>query len=351
MAKERECDRYPLRYGGPIVPERAGYTDSATLLEAWNGGRFARSWWIAGGIVSGQLLAKEGRGVWKNSDRLITEEPQKLFPALERAGVKHPSSFSDAFHQAAPYRPLIKRTWNGLYDFWRGGPWSEARKVGIFPGRWYRYDLRSAYRWAAYQGLPDPETWVARRRYVDGPGLWVGEFTGNVSGLPMCYREGGAQVVSSEDLELYRVPFKVWRGMTWERNIDPAYVERTLDKLPCGKESGRGFWGRWIARTAVKCRTANGESELKQGLFNNFPWGFLIMHRVRGRVWEAGADAAHVHVDEVVVPHEIDTGPDRLGAWREKEVFDRGIVVYRTGYWGCLGGKVAMQTGVKRDAA
>lgn len=341
----------PLLYGGDIRPGRHGYTDAERLQAAFRGGLFSQSWWLGPQIVSGQVRGDAGGGVWKRTDRLQTDAPGLLLPRLERAGARHPSSYTDAFHQIAPRVPLVKFSRNGLFNWWSGGAWSEARQVGIFPGTWYRYDLRSAYRWAASLGLPDMTTGQSRRRWTDRPGLWVGEFRGDTRHLPPVYRAGGLVVASAEDLDAWRVPFTARRGFTWERTLPSDWVDRTLDKLPCAKESGRTFWGRWIGKTPLTIKSSKGAREMPRNIFANFVWGWMIVHRVRLRVWQYAAEAVHVHVDEIVVPHAIDTGPDVPGAWREKAVYPDGVNVIRTGHWGPRVGPATMQTGVKRHVA
>lgn len=342
----------PLVYGDRITPGRNGYASADALREAEQEGRTSQSWWLGPEIVSCQIAARLGGGIWKRRDKIETEDAATLLPRLERAGVRHPSSWTDCYHQIAPSVPLVIRTWNGLLDWWRGAPWSEARRIGIFGGRWYRYDLRQAYRWAATLGLPDTTTLHAHRRYQDTAGLWQGNFRGDTSALPTVLRDAtGPVLVSSEDLEIYRIPFRVTRGVTWDRAHPADFVERTLARLPCPREAGRTFWGRWIARTPLTIKTANGAREMPRNIFANFAWGHLIMHRVRARVWQAAANAAHIHVDEIVVPEPMDCGPDVLGAWREKAVYEQGIVVYRTGHWGGLRERATMQTGVRRGIA
>lgn len=341
----------PLQYAAPVTAQARGYASDGDLISAYRKGRFARSWWLGPRLVSGQLASAEGAGLWKTVERLPTTAPDTLFPALEAAGVHHPASYADAYHQLAPkveWRPAI---YNRIFEGWSGGPWSEARRVGEFRGRWYRYDLRQAYRWAATLGLPEPSTYRLRPRYVDAPGLWLAELKAPRPDLPNCFHGVTPVVVSTEEIEVYGLRVKVWRGVTWERVTGPEYVERTLERLPCPREAGRAFWGRWIARDPLVVRTAAKEWQLTTNPWRHFIWGWLIVGRVRLRVWQAAPEAAHVYVDEIVVPHQLPLTEDRLGAWRPKSEYPDGITVHRTGHFGPRRGTPSMQTGEPRNAA
>jgi len=339
-----------LLYGREVVKGRAGYADGDALFAAYKAGRLARSWWLGPRLVSGQATATEGKGLWKAVERLPTDVPETLLPALERAGVKHPASFADCYHQLAPPTRILRATYNRLFEWWPGGPWSEARLPGAHRGAWYRYDLRQAYRWAATVGLPMTDTLQVERRLSDRPGLWVGHITSDTAHLPSVFRSTDPVVMSTEEIAGYKVTFRVWRGVTWRRTHDERYVERTLAKLPCPNEAGRAYWGRWIAKDPLIVKTAAREWSLKINPFRNYIWGWLIVGRVRLRVWEAAGDAAHVYVDEIVVPHKMPATADTLGSWRPKAEYPDGITVYRTGHWGPTRGAPAMQTGEQRHA-
>lgn len=339
-----------LVYGRKVIPGRAGYADGDALMDAYTAGKFSRSWWLGPRLVSGQMIAAEGAGMWKAADRLPTEVPDELLPALAAVGVKHPASFADCYHQLAPRTRILRATYSRLFEWWPGGPWAEAKLPGVHRGHWYRYDLRQAYRWAATLGLPDPETFAVTRTYRGQPGLWVGEIEGNTAQLPAVFRATGPVVLSTEEIETYQLRVKIYRGVTWRRTLASDYVERTLARLPCPNEAGRAYWGRWIARDPLIVKTAAREWSLRINPFRNFIWGWLIVGRVRLRVWEMAANAAHVYVDEIVVPEPLDVGPDELGSWRPKAEYPDGITVHRTGHWGPREGPEAMHTGGERHA-
>jgi len=170
--------------------------------------------------------------------------------------------------------------------------------------------------------------------------------------LPSLLGGAGPIVISSEELRLYGIqPEHIYRGVSWTQTYPANYVEQTLTQLPCAKEAGRAYWGRWICRDKLTCRSQEKKWYLSNNVAN-FVWGWLIVGRVRSRVWQASQHACHVYVDEVLVPHELPTGDD-LGDWKLKETYN-GIDVRRTGWYGTPAGSTVMQTGVafsRRDYA
>lgn len=342
-----------LAYADDVLPHAAGYAPTSALVTAWRSARAVRVWRLGARIVSLQLSKQEGGGIWKARERFHMQDPYGMLDALERVGVYHPSSYADCYHKLAPSTRIIPWTFNGMFLFWRGGPWEEARQKGSYGGDWWRYDLISAYRWAATLGLPNPESYraIEHSTRANKPGLWIFEPSTRTQArndLPAVYRGKDIFVASTEDIDGYRMTGKILRGVTWDTMHPGTYVDDTLNKLPCGKQSARAYWGRWVARDRLAVWTAKREWQLKS-FAANFVWGWLIVGRVRMRVWEQSAKAAHVYVDEVVVPHTIDTG-NRPGHWHLKEHYPDGIDVHRTGHYGARNSQPAMQTGVKKIA-
>jgi hypothetical protein len=336
-----------LAYAETVLSGQAGYAPTAALLEAWTAGRCSRVWRLGPRIVSVQLRKAEGGGIWKARERLPLTHPGPMLDTLEAAGIKHPSSFADCYHQLAEPVRHLPWTYNGMLHWWPGGPWEEARRTGEHRGNWFRYDLVSAYRWAATLGLPDPATYRVETRASSRPGIWIFQPSKAREDLPAIYRQSRYVVISTEEIDAYKLTGQIIRGITWEKTLPPDYVERTLGKLPCHKEAGRAYWGRWVARDRLTCMTAEKEWSLPN-MGSHFVWGWLIVGRVRCRVWQDSQRAAHVYVDEVLVPHSLNTG-DRPGDWHLKEHYPRGVAVYRTGCYGPRGGKPVMQTGVSRN--
>lgn len=335
-----------LAYADTVIPGEAGYAPGLALAAAIESGQVSRSWRLGNRIVSVQLSKPFGKGIWKNSDRFQLEKPTETLAHLESAGIEHPSSWADCYHQLAPNTRILPWTFNGMFAWWSGGPWSEARKTGTFNGHWRRYDLQGAYRWAATWGLPDPYSYhVRKRRIGDAPGVWIVELQEHRPDLPSVFAgPTGLVVATTEEIEAYNLKHRVLRGVTWTKELPRDYVESTLLKLPYPKEAGRAYWGRWIARDPLVCWTPAREWPLRN-IRANFVWGWLIVSRVRLRVWEVAKEAAHVYVDEVLVPHELPTGGE--GEWKLKQEYLHGVYVNRTGWYGDLRAKSpTMQTGV-----
>lgn len=329
-----------------IVPGKSGYTHASRIVRAWKDGKLSRMWALGPRVTSGQLAKKHGGGIWKSLDRM-PELGEPMLDALESLGIEHPSTYSDCYHQLAPEPPRLKYTYNGMFDWWSGGPWEEAIESGDLPGQWWRYDMVSAYRWAAQQGLPDVQTFHAchssQPENLDG--LWVA-YLEHRDDLPNTLKRYGQPVViSSEELRGYGISADIVRGVRWDSMLPPDYVDQTLVRLPCAKPASRAYWGRWISRDPLVNHTPTKTWSMPNRVAN-FIWGWLIVGRVRLRLWQASRHAAHVYVDEVLVPHELPTG-SLPGQWHLKERYDNGIYVRRTGWYGALEDRrPTMQTGV-----
>lgn len=296
--------------------------------------------------MSGQIRNDLGGGMWKCEARFRPALTLSLLGELAPLGIRQPASYGSCYH-ALTDSPRVTHTLNQVFAWWPGGPWQEARTTGKFFGKHYRYDLCSAYRWAATLGLPNTATFRVWKNHPDPRGvngLWVAALRQtDANRVPPLLSGPGPVVVSSEDLRLYDLtPARIYRGVTWTETLPSDFVEQTLARLPCAKQSGRAYWGRWITRDRLTCKTTGNEWSLPN-LATNFVWGFLIIARVRARVWQVSRQALHVYVDEVLVPHEIETGPN-MGDWQLKETYD-GIDVRGTGWLGTTSGATVMHTG------
>lgn len=343
-----EADHRELLLTDEIVYGADGYAPRIELDKAYAQGHFSVSWWQGGQIMSGKLKADVGGGLWKNRNRFMPRMTDALLADLEMVGVRQPASYGSCFH-ALQKSPRVRHTINNVFSWWPGGPWQEALATGKHMGKFYRYDLCSAYRWASTLGLPDTTTlkvWEGYSDPRDVNGLWCLTLDPrDWARVPTLFQGQGPVVMSSEDLRLYDIyPAKVHRGVTWDRLLAGDYVENVLAQLPCPKQVGRAYWGRWIARDRLECRNSTGKRWELPNVVANFVWGFLIIARVRGKVWESSKQALHVYVDEVIVPYELPTG-EALGDWRLKEVHN-GIEVCGTGWYGTLAGNRIMHTGV-----
>lgn len=331
-----------------VDPAAGGYVETETLHSLLDAGEVRQSWWLGPRLVSVQL---SGRRIYKASDRLKEGGPEDL-DDLERAGVFHPASWGDCFHQLAPPVPRVRATHNNLFAGWAGGPWEEALRPGIHTGTWNRYDLRSAYRWASYAGLPDPASFQTVARFTFArPGLWLVRLP-ECPDFPPCHRGGGWSVVSTEELEAYGVdPLDVRYGLTWSGTLGPDLVERTLDQLPprAAKRAGRAYWGRWAGRDPLVIQSGAGARRQLRNPTQSLPWAWLLVARVRLKLWTASRAASHIYVDEILTTDTLPTGR-YPGEWNLKAVYPDGVTVDRTGWWGPRGAPHIMEIGKARAA-
>ena len=111
-----------LLYADTVVAGKAGYAPAKELAAAWVQGRCARMWRLGARIVSIQLAKVEGGGIWKSRERLPLTDPVPMLDTLEAAGIRHPSSFADCYHQLAPATRTLPWTYNGMLCWWPGAP-------------------------------------------------------------------------------------------------------------------------------------------------------------------------------------------------------------------------------------
>ena len=343
-----------LPFGEP-VPGRSGWCDGAALYALATNGSARRSWWLGPKLVG---IEAEHGGYWKPVAGLPDFDPHVDPELLAALGCPHPASWGSVFRHlmkregSAP--PWLPATMAGHFRAWSGGPWSEARQVGLLPGVWWRSDLRAAYRWAGSIGLPDPRTFrMWHRSEGRRPGLWWAEHTGTPDPeLPAALRDRRI-VVSDEELE--RLPLSVRRlsGVTWAPGKPwggPGWLDRILNPLlpRWQRVMGRAYWGAWLGSSRLRCVTPCRAWELPSRAALP-PWALVIIGRVRLRVWElaAKADGAHVHVDEVITRTPPAYG-DAPGDWHLKQCYPAGLEVHRTGHFGAPGARADMMTGVSR---
>lgn len=336
-----------LAYANSVLPELSGYAPQHVLASIVESGKIKRAWLFGGSVVSLQLPSGE---LWKAKERLGLPDDKAtgILTRLEALGVRHPSSWASCYDQIATIRQRPKHTHNGLFFDWHGGPWHEALRTGKQAGRWWRYDIQSAYKWAATLGVPDVSRFVVRTRWHSDSGLWLYRWKGKpLDGLPRTLRESRDIVVSSDEIEAYQMPASgIVRGITWDNTLPGTSITDVLDKLP--KQASRAYWGKWCARDKLRCITPNSSWELDNHRLN-LVWAWLIVGRVRSRVWQvAKHGAAHVYVDEAIVPYQLPTGTN-AGSWRLKEEFANGIEVDRIGAFRRSGDThYSMKTGVKQ---
>ena len=248
-------------------------------------------------------------------------------------GVPRPGGYADVFHES--YKsPRIPWSVNATLAPAFAGGWQQAIKVGLHPGRHYRYDMRSAYLWAGSLGMPDPVTY---RRHLrpspDTPGVYRVQLARPVVGAPFPFDRAREVLASSEEIEVYSLPVaRVLAGYSWSRTLDPAPLLEAVRRVSTWKQAGRSYWGRWGQTARVQCH-AGGRAWTLPNIAANVPWAHTIVSRVKMRLWESSSDAVHVYVDSVITPHQLRTGGE-IGDWKLEKVYPAGVVIRGPGQYG-----------------
>lgn len=248
-------------------------------------------------------------------------------------GVPRPGGYADVFHETFK-SPRVPWSVNATLAPAFAGGWQAALKVGVHPGRFYRYDMRSAYLWAGSLGLPDPTTY---RRHLrpspDVAGVYRVQLERPVPGVPFPFDRAREVLASSEEIEVYGLPIaRVLAGYSWGRTMDPAPLLEAIRRVSTWKQAGRSYWGRWGQTARVQCH-AGGRAWTLPNIAANVPWAHMVVSRVKMRLWESSSDAVHVFVDSVITPHALPAGDD-LGAWKLERVYPAGVVIRGPGQYG-----------------
>lgn len=313
-----------------VRPDCDGYleADALAALPA------RRRWRLGGALNSAE--SRDG-GIYKLHRRFTPEhypDPGKMYDLLLEmagAGIVRPTSYADAFHKLY-YSPRVKASVNNLFRPYFYGAWQEGRRLGYTPGHVRQYDIRSAYRWAALMGLPDPTTYRFTRGTVQRPGLLVIRLGAVSPRLPYPFAAGATVAATHDEIEAYGLAGDIVGGITWRRDTPPRPMEAALDAWTFSKQVGRSFWGRWGATSGVTAETLDDAGHIRTSrqmpsMLLNLPWALLIIARVRLRLWEHAQDALRVYVDSVLTKERLPTG-SAVGAWREVASFPDGVTVH-----------------------
>ena len=314
-----------------------------------------RHWRMNGQLVSLEL---KGGGIIKPLERFPDHcHDWNLFGGfLEQCysrDITRPSSYADLFYQKS-FSPHIKWSYNALFLEWFVGGWQEARKIGMLPGCWHLYDMKSAYLWALKEGLPDTKSFRFQRSYTyselhgfNCEGLFVVELEGPKGTYPYPFnRKRERYIATTTEIEKLELPVtKIHAGITWDKssNVASRMVDTILG-LPAAKQVGRSYWGRWASRAPISCQMASGKTWNLRNVLTNIVWAHLILSRVKMRVWNQSANAAHIFVDSVMTQDEIITG-DEIGDWKLVKKFN-GVKIRSPGYYETLDGELIKHAGV-----
>lgn len=267
-------------------------------------------------------------------------------------GVPRPSGYADVFHKLY-YSPRVPWSVNALLAPAFAGGWQAHLHPlkTVFRGTHYKYDMRSAYLWAATLGLPDSESY--QRSLKPGKTKYDGIYrfeTRPVAGAPFPFDQAHECIATNQEIELYGLPvLKVIDGVIWKNMLAPQKLLDAIMAVSTWKQAGRSYWGRWAQMQRIKC-TANGRDWFIPNLALNIPLAHLIVSRVKMRLWLASRNAVHVFVDSVITPEKLETG-DKVGDWRLEKTYTNGVVVKATGQYGSIDDlKLERMAGVPKDS-
>lgn len=267
------------------------------------------------------------------------DEPlfQKLLSEYSDFGVPRPSGYADVFHET--FRsPRVPWSVNKLLGPCLAGGWQAALEPGVHRGRYYKYDMRSAYLWAATLGMPNADTYTRslnpfKDRRFDG--VYRVKLLAPNPTAPFPFNQARECIATGLEIETYGLSVaSVVDGVIWKDSIPGDKVLDAVRKVSTWKQAGRAYWGRWGQMQKVTC-TARGKTWQLPNVALNVPWAHMIVSRVKMRLWEFSKRSVHVYVDSLITPSPIPTGGN-LGDWRLERVYDHGVIIKGPGQYGAL---------------
>lgn len=318
------------------IPEEGdAYVHSSMLGDLYRNRGFVRRWSYKGKTRTLQLSGK--RYVKRLDDFKDHGSDPNAFRELllecRANGIERPSSYSDCFHSS--FRsPHIKRAINAIFREGFAGAWEEAPLTGLCVGRYFHYDLTSAYRWAS-TSLPVMASVREATKLTHQPGLYRVRLVEPVEGVPYPFNCKTEVNATAEEIDLYGLPIAhFYNGVTWSEVHAPDHFTMHMDKFSFAKQIGRCYWGRWAGIARIQCETHNKVWNLPNPV-ENLVWASCVISRVKRKVFEV-ADRAHVFVDSVLTRQILPTG-DKPGEWQLKGEYPQGVVIHGAGRFGSPG--------------
>ncbi len=280
------------------------------------------------------------RVTYRNAVTLSPESPDdfdNIMRTCRIAGLQSPpSSFADPFkyvyHSSVPRVSAVTAFRNRRYGGWQHVfvPTDE-----IIKGPVYWYDLNSAYRWAACQGLPDMSTAHPIRSFaLDSCSIYLVEADANVK--PYWTRRGAYAATNEELIGVPSCALRFIRGVKFDATIDLTDAFTRVDQMfPfCYKRISRAFWGIWNATTGPEVLTWKSgpkSRELPNPIYNPV-WAAFITSRIKLRFAPWQKYIVQVYVDAMHTRCEVPTD-DQIGGWKLLGKFS-SIWIRWPGYWG-----------------
>lgn len=296
----------------------------------------ARRWWTFNGRIStverdDATLVKSVRPFLGHPT--LPEFNELIEESASVAGVHRPTGYADVFHKLYP-SPYTTPSFNAALRARFAGGWQEAIRPGTHKGLWRRYDVRSAYLWAATEGMPDPRSYRPVGAIQRHPALYRVEIEYCPKGAPFPYNSTRDVLATDDEIELYSLPVKrVISGISWRTMLPPEPIIKAVQSVSYWKYPARMYWGRWAQMGAVECNSANGNAWPMRNPRANIVWAHLIVGRVRSLVWQQARGAVHVYVDSLITQSKLRTGAC-LGDWRLEEEYPDGVSIMGPGHYG-----------------
>jgi hypothetical protein len=317
-----------------INDKQDAYVDALALRRLINGS--ARFWSFHQSpttvALPGNRYAKSLNGFQDHTDETRFFE---LLREYAEYGVQRPSGYADVFHEKF-CSPRVRWSDNAVLAPALAGGWQAAISPGIHYGTFHKYDLRSAYLWAATLGMPHTKTYHrSKEPWKKRDGVFRVKLLDNPKDAPFPFCQARECLATGEEIETYNLRIgEVIDGVTWEYMTDAEPIINAVRTVSTWKQAARAYWGRWGQSEKITCHS-NGKTWKLPNVALNIPWAHLIISRVRMRVWQAARKAVHVFIDSVITPEKIRTGGE-IGDWRLEKIYDDGIFVRGPGQYGSL---------------
>lgn len=284
-----------------------------------------------------------------------TTEPEfrDLLREYTEHGCPRPSGYADVFHERFK-SPRVSWSVNAMLAPVMAGGWQASLKPGKHAGVFHRYDMRSAYLWAATLGLPDTRTYrhsLSPWKNGKRDGIYRVKLVHPTPSAPFPFDRAYECLASNLEIETYGLQVaEVVDGVTWTRTVDPEPLLAAIRAVSTWKLAGRSYWGRWAQLTRVVCHSEKKKWSLPSATLN-IPWAHSIVSRVKMRLWEhAGTNAVHVFVDSVITKDVLPVG-DSLGDWRLEKTYNAGVIIRAPGQYGALDeARLEKMSGASKDS-
>jgi len=279
--------------------------------------------------LPGNRFAKSLNGF---SDHHDEEDFAELLREYSSLGVPRPSGYADVFHERF-HSPRVNWSVNALLAPCLAGGWQDALSPGVHKGTFYKYDMRSAYLWAATLGMPNaPSYQRSLKPWKTKHGIYRIKMLGANENAPFPFRGKREVLATNEEIETYGLQVgEVIDGVTWDGFVDGDSIISTIKLVSTWKQAARAYWGRWGQSQKITCH-ANGKKWQLPNVALNIPWAHTVIARVKMRLWEAAKRAVHVYIDSVITSEILPIGSD-LGAWRLEKTYN-GVIIRGPGQYG-----------------